>query len=98
MVYEVQHKIASGQGVFGKAGIIDSPNAVGGWAIYKQGKPLKDGDGMPDDWEKKNNLNPKDAKDGNAVGGDGYTNLERYLNPTPKREKEIQLKAYLQRK
>jgi hypothetical protein len=86
VVYEVQHKIASGQGVFGKAGIIDSPSAVGGWATYKQGKALKDtdGDGMPDDWEKKNNLNPKDAKDGNSVGADGYTNLERYLNtPTP---------------
>jgi hypothetical protein len=84
VIYEVQHKIASGKGVFGKAGIIDSPAAVGGWAVYKQGKALKDtdGDGMPDSWEKEHNLNPKDANDGNAVNkdGDGYTNLEVYLN------------------
>ena len=85
VVYEVEHKIASGQGVFGKAGIIDSPAAVGGWATYKQSKPLKDtdGDGMPDEWESKNNLNRKDAKDGNAVTAEGYTNLEVYLN-TPR--------------
>jgi hypothetical protein len=82
VIYEVQHKIASGKGVFGKAGIIDSPLAVGGWATYKPGKPLKDtdGDGIPDEWEIKNNLNPKDPKDGNAVVTGGYTNLEIYLN------------------
>ena len=82
VIYEVQHKIASGKGVFGKAGIIDSPLAVGGWATYKQGKPLKDadGDGIPDSWEKEHNLNPKDPKDGNAVSTEGYTNLELYLN------------------
>jgi hypothetical protein len=82
VIYEVQHKIASGKGVFGKAGIIDSPMAVGGWATYKQGNPLKDGDGdgMPDSWETAHNLNPKDPKDGNAVNAEGYTNLEVYLN------------------
>lgn len=82
VVYETEHKIASGTGSFGKAGIIDSPTAVGGWATYKQGTPLKDtdGDGMPDEWEISNNLNPKDAKDGNALNADGYTNLEVYLN------------------
>jgi pectate lyase len=35
---------------------------------------------MPDNWEKANGLNPKDPKDGNAIGKDGYTNLENYLN------------------
>ena len=40
-----------------------------------------DGDGIPDEWEKRNRLNPLDAKDGVAVRGTtGYTNLEIYLN------------------
>ncbi|MBQ7420962.1 MAG: pectate lyase, partial [Prevotella sp.] len=39
-----------------------------------------DGDGMPDEWETANNLNPNDASDGNLVKEDGYTNLEHYLN------------------
>ena len=39
-----------------------------------------DGDGMPDEWEKANGLNPNDASDGKLAGSDGYTNLERYLN------------------
>lgn len=39
-----------------------------------------DGDGMPDEWETENGLNPNNPDDGAEVGGDGYTNLERYLN------------------
>ena len=39
-----------------------------------------DHDGMPDNWEKVNGLNPEDSKDGNEIGKDGYTNLENYLN------------------
>ncbi len=39
-----------------------------------------DHDGMPDVWEKKNRLNPKDPSDRNRVNKDGYTNLELYLN------------------
>jgi pectate lyase len=35
---------------------------------------------MPDNWETKNNLNPKNADDRNKVGVDGYTMLEKYLN------------------
>lgn len=82
IVYEVQHKIASGKGVFGKAGIIDSPDAVEGWAVYNQGTALADtdGDGMPDEYEKLNKLSPTIAADGNAVTASGYTNLEIYLN------------------
>lgn len=82
IIYEVQHKIASGQGVFGKAGIIDSPAAVGGWATYRSEAPLTDtdADGIPDEYETKNQLNPKDAADGSAVNVSGYTNLETYMN------------------
>jgi hypothetical protein len=36
---------------------------------------------MPDEWEKAHGLNPADAADGNQdMSGDGYTNLEKYLN------------------
>jgi len=73
---------ATGMGVFGKAGIIDMPSAVGGWAEYKStAAPVDtDEDGMPDEWEKKNGLNVNDASDGNKVGSDGFTMLEKYLN------------------
>ncbi len=40
-----------------------------------------DHDGMPDDWEKAHGLNPNDPEDRNGdFNGDGYTNLEKYLN------------------
>ena len=82
VINETRTGKASGKGVFGKAGIIDSPEAVGGWATY-QSLPAPvdtDEDGMPDEWEKKNGLNAADANDGNIVGTDGFTMLEKYLN------------------
>ena len=40
-----------------------------------------DKDGMPDEWEKKNGLNPADATDGTAYKlSKSYTNIEVYLN------------------
>jgi pectate lyase len=40
-----------------------------------------DKDGMPDDWEKKNGLNPNDASDASANKLDrNYTNIEVYIN------------------
>ncbi|MGJ8593025.1 MAG: T9SS type A sorting domain-containing protein [Aquaticitalea sp.] len=39
-----------------------------------------DNDGMPNDWEIENGLNPNDALDRNIEQPDGYTNLEYYLN------------------
>ncbi len=82
VVYETKTKTASGMGVFGKAGIIDSPAAVGGWGEFKNAvAPIDtDNDGMPDEWEKKNGLNPNDAGDRNKTGADGFTMLEKYLN------------------
>ena len=63
-------------------GIIDSPDDVGGWPELKSvPAPVDtDHDGMPDNWETKNNLNPKNPDDRNNVGVDGYTMLEKYLN------------------
>ena len=67
----------------GKKGIIDSPDDVGGWPVLKQGKiPVdSDNDGIPDEWETANGLNPNDSADGNAFTlNKNYTNLEIYLN------------------
>lgn len=64
-----------------KQGIISDINQVGGYPDYK-GKPYKDSDkdGMPDDYEIKHKLDPKDAADAAKYQKDGYTNIEEYLN------------------
>jgi len=49
----------------------------------KSAKALQDtdNDGMPDSWERKNNLDPADASDSNKDrDNDGYTNIEEYIN------------------
>lgn len=53
-----------------------------GWPKLNAGVAKKDtdGDGMPDDWEKAKGLNPNDPADGAADSGNGYTNLELYMN------------------
>jgi hypothetical protein len=59
----------------------DSP--VKPWPNYKTYDVPKDSDhdGIPDDWEVAHGLNPNDASDANGdYNGDGYTNLEKYLN------------------
>ena len=73
-------------------GIINDPKEVGGYPDYcfsPDDVPADtDHDGMPDDWEKKYELNPQDASD-NSIDSDkdGYTNVEEYLNRTNPREK-----------
>jgi hypothetical protein len=63
-------------------GIIDSQKDAGGFPQYKSGEAPADGDhdGMPDAWERQRGLNPADPADGAKDGGDGFTNLEHYLN------------------
>ena len=39
-----------------------------------------DGDGIPDEWETANGLNPSDKNDGNTLNAEGYTMLEVYMN------------------
>lgn len=65
-----------------KYGIITDIRQVGGFPEYK-GTPYTDSDkdGMPDAWEKKYGLNPNDASDAvKDMNGDGYTNIEKYIN------------------
>ncbi len=63
--------------------IIDSPDDIGGYPKLASSIPPidSDHDGMPDDWESKMGLDPKDASDGNGdLDQDGYTNIEEYLH------------------
>jgi len=65
-----------------KQGIITDIAQVGGYPEYK-GTPYKDSDndGMPDDYEVKKGLNPKDASDASSdKDKNGYTAIEDYLN------------------
>ena len=69
-----------------KQGIITDPRQMGGYPVYKDWQPYKDSDmdGMPDEWELANGLNPNDASDANGdLNGDGYTNIEKYINAIP---------------
>ncbi|PRY52848.1 pectate lyase [Arcticibacter pallidicorallinus] len=75
-----------------QTGIIKEISEVGGYPTlsYKPGQvPVDtDGDGMPDEWERKYKLDPKNPNDGAMdADGDGYTNVEEYLNGTNPQEK-----------
>ena len=59
------------------------PTALGGWPVLAPGTAPadSDSDGMPDAWETERGQNPRDASDSKGDGdGDGYTNIEEYLN------------------
>ena len=62
--------------------IIDTQEEVGGYPTLNSTSALTDtdGDGMPDTWETANGLDINDPADRNFLNGDGYTNLELYLN------------------
>ncbi|GJM05801.1 MAG: hypothetical protein DHS20C09_17970 [marine bacterium B5-7] len=70
--------------------IISMPSQVGGLPTPGFGNPPLDvdRDGMPNNWENKWNFNPNDGKDAaKDKDGDGYTNLEEYLNQTNPKKK-----------
>lgn len=80
---EVLRQVKEGLGTFGTNGIINSQEDVGGWPALNAGKvPVdSDGDGMPDTWEIRHGLDPKDASDSSTCMIDKeYTNIEVYLN------------------
>lgn len=64
-----------------KQGIITDVSQVGGYPEYK-GTPYKDvdNDGMPDEYETKNGLNPGNPSDAAKINKEGYSNIEGYLN------------------
>ena len=64
-------------------GIIDTQSAVGGWPVLESlNAPIdSDDDGMPDNWERANNLNPYNDDDAQLKSVDGvYPNIEVYIN------------------
>jgi len=63
--------------------IIDDEMSVGGWPHLGPGRarPDRDLDGLPDDWEVLHDLDPDNPADTiKDRNGDGYTNLEEYIN------------------
>jgi hypothetical protein len=67
-------------------GIINRTDEVGGYPTMESGTPPVDSDhdGMPDKWELAVGLNPFDANDARSDrDGDGYTNIEEYINWLP---------------
>src|SRR5262249_40217794 len=72
-----------------RGSIIDSQQQVGGWPelVTLPAPPDSDGDGMPDEWERRYGLNPRDPSDGNLDNDhDGYPNIEEFLNGTDPRK------------
>lgn len=61
-----------------RGSIIDDPSEVGGWPSLAAGTPYADADadGMDDNWEAARGVTSGTAD----ADGDGYTNLEEYLN------------------
>jgi len=71
--------------------VIDRPQEVGGWIDARGGMPPADSDrdGMPDAWEKRHGLDPADPADGpRDRDGDGYTNVEEFLNATDPEDRQ----------
>jgi hypothetical protein len=67
----------------GEGALISDESTVGGFGTLRSGTPPRDTDrdGMPDTWEQKHGLDPKNAND--ATGDfdqTGYTNIEKYIN------------------
>ena len=80
-------KTGEGKPVTHYPGIIDFVKDQGVYALESTTRPEgfdTDGDGIPDEWEIANGLNPNDKSDGNAKTIDTekgwYTNVEVYAN------------------
>jgi hypothetical protein len=84
LIEEVRTGTATYGGTWGRgSGIIDSQAQVGGWPVLNSAPAPadEDHDGMADEWERAHRLDPSNPADRNDdFNGDGYTNLEKYLN------------------
>ncbi|MGB7159724.1 MAG: hypothetical protein WBD40_16775 [Tepidisphaeraceae bacterium] len=75
----------------GSGRLVNSVDEAGGWPELKSASPPNDSDkdGMPDEWEQAAGLDAQNADDRNAdADGDGYSNLEEYLNRTEVRGRD----------
>ena len=85
----IAEEVRNGTASHGNNGIITKQEDVGGWPQLQSAEaPLdSDNDGMPDDWENKFGLDANAADDNSSDNdGDGYTNVEEYLNGTDPNE------------
>ena len=67
----------------GTGKILTSPEQFPGWPVLEAGTPPLDGDrdGMPDQWEQLHDLPSSTPASLTAdQDGDGYTDIEEYLN------------------
>lgn len=71
-----------GKGFINSQDDVVYPDGTTGYPVLesKEAPADSDGDGMPDEWETANGLDPNDAADGALTAENGYTNLENYLN------------------
>jgi hypothetical protein len=67
---------------FETGAMINSQTEVGGYPLLNSlPAPVDtDQDGISDIWENQNGLNPNDPGDAAQIAGNGYSNLENYLN------------------
>src|SRR5690606_13914411 len=79
---------------YSRFGIIDNAMDVGGWPELKTlpAPADTDKDGMPDDWEIANGLDPEKADANGRDLSTGYDNIEVYINSLVKDITEQQLK------
>lgn len=83
IIQEVRTGIPTYGGSLGEGlGIIDKPSDAGGYPEYETYDLIVDADhdGMADEWETANGLDPTNPDDRNRVVNSGYTTLEVYLN------------------
>jgi len=82
----IDERIITGMLTFTGTAPITAPDAAE-WASLTSGSMTTrpagydtDGDGMPNAWESKRGTNPNVADNNGTVAGNGYTNLQNYLN------------------
>lgn len=83
IIENVKNKTFTANGSNGSTnGIIDTQGDVGGWPALQTlpARQDSDGDGMPDDWETANQLDPQIANANGKELSTGYDNIEVYLN------------------
>jgi hypothetical protein len=76
-------EVRSGTATYGNNGIIVTQEDVGGWPQLMPGTIPgdRDGDGMPDEWEEANGLDPDCHEDHNQYTlSNAYTNVEVWIN------------------
>lgn len=83
IIEETRTSTATYGGVYGAGtGIIDSQEDVGGWPelLNANAPEDSDSDGIPDEWETENGLDPDNPDDSKEIADNGYSNLENYVH------------------